>query len=1208
MKRFLTTFSIMVAMLILSTTSRAVSLTDFTYNSSGGFYEIRSANDMVKLSTFVQDDSNGAKGITFKVTVSELDFSGINFLPIGYMDQYVLVNDAFQGTFDGQGVVIKNLNINRSDKDYIGLFGYVMDGSIQNVILDASCSITGKGYVGGIAGMIREGSIHSCINKGTVKGNSRDVGGIVGMNIGKCLVTQCENMGNVTGSALVGGIIGSTQKNGVITQCKNTGNVTGEGDVGGITGQNMGDVNNNVVSGCRISYIESNISHGGFAGAIAAFSSGPLSKNYYTDDVEVVVGDNVYKDPTPRGYSGGSSLPYDVYIKEFEGVTYYHCAVPISYQGEEIPTTNELIYNENGYYEIRTADDMKTFCNRVNSGDRCQGLTFKVLVPELDMSGITMSPIGETASAYFAGTIDGNGVIIKNMTISSTTDYAGLFGFSLGGTFQGITLDASCSITGSGTVGGIVATLNAGTIKDCHNYATIQVKDATDTWIFAGGIVGNIFSDAVLSDCSNHGHVSGLNNVGGIAGINYVTLSGCTNYGTVEGTTGVGGIVGSNQSNGHIKDCINEGLVSCSERSVGGIAGYSYGQISDCITNTSSEVVGHSIVGGIAGSESDGRIEGCFNNGIVKGDDIQGGIIGVLISGTVNNCTNNGSIENSKSAEESATSGGIIGSISSNNSNVTDCHNTGNVKSKGAYVGGIAGSNSGSVNKCTNSGSIEGFSDIGGIVGSNGSNVSGCTNTGNVKGSFSEVGGIVGASYESTSVIANNKVKSGTISGNAAVGAIGGGMINGTFSDNYYYPEAQVIVQGKTYEGTTPRGVGKIVINGENSVTVYPELYDITENNGAVLNSNPDAEEDVTLTAKSYTREYGEANPKFEYEVTEGAITDGVPNITCEATATSPVGTYDIIISKGTVSNNGTVDLVNGTLTITKAPLTITCGNYTIEQGEALPEFTLEYSGWKNDETADVLTTKPTVTCEATKDSEPGTYDIIVSGAEAQNYEISYVAGTLTVTAKSLPEIEPIEAEMELKTEELSGQDLSDNVVNDVYYNIGENGYDATDQSIVISQTTNMAQIADKEPGSADVKENFSGMILKVGKGKGLITVNVKTTGNAQLVVQVGNGTPMIASKTEQGDVVVGYDVAEDTYVYIYAIIGSSAARATRAASADTVRIYGITVTPGVTGITAIEHSPSATDRYYTLDGRRMEGIPTKKGLYIVNGRKVITK
>jgi hypothetical protein len=32
-----------------------------------------------------------------------------------------------------------------------------------------------------------------------------------------------------------------------------------------------------------------------------------------------------------------------------------------------------------------------------------------------------------------------------------------------------------------------------------------------------------------------------------------------------------------------------------------------------------------------------------------------------------------------------------------------------------------------------------------------------------------------------------------------------------------------------------------------------------------------------------------------------------------------------------------------------------------------------------------------------TSSSEPGTFDIVASGAEAQNYEISYVKGTLTI-------------------------------------------------------------------------------------------------------------------------------------------------------------------------------------------------------------------
>ncbi len=151
----------------------------------------------------------------------------------------------------------------------------------------------------------------------------------------------------------------------------------------------------------------------------------------------------------------------------------------------------------------------------------------------------------------------------------------------------------------------------------------------------------------------------------------------------------------------------------------------------------------------------------------------------------------------------------------------------------------------------------------------------------------------------------------------------------------------------------------------------------------------------ITITAKSYSREYGEANPVFEY-TSEGAELKGTPAIACEATEKTPVGTYDIVVSKGAVKNyNDTY--VKGKLTITKAPLTVTAKDYTIKQGDEMPVFEVDYSGFKNDEAADVLAAKPVVTCEATSDSEPGTYDIIVSGGEAGNYEFSYVKGTLTV-------------------------------------------------------------------------------------------------------------------------------------------------------------------------------------------------------------------
>ena len=195
--------------------------------------------------------------------------------------------------------------------------------------------------------------------------------------------------------------------------------------------------------------------------------------------------------------------------------------------------------------------------------------------------------------------------------------------------------------------------------------------------------------------------------------------------------------------------------------------------------------------------------------------------------------------------------------------------------------------------------------------------------------------------------------------------------------------------------------------------------YDISYTNGKLIVTEADL---VTITAKSYTREYGEENPTFEYTV-EGAALDGTPEITCEATATSPVGTYDIVIKQGTVTNYN-VTYVAGTMTITKAPLTIAAGTYSKEQGDPMPEFTLTYTGFKNDETEDVLTKKPTATTTATVDSEPGEYIVTVSGGEARNYSFTYVDGKLIVTPSTAIDVIRMVSHAELY--DLQGNKIGD--------------------------------------------------------------------------------------------------------------------------------------------------------------------------------------
>ena len=81
-----------------------------------------------------------------------------------------------------------------------------------------------------------------------------------------------------------------------------------------------------------------------------------------------------------------------------------------------------LTLNEEGYYEIRSADDIKALALGVNDKNgtfapqvSATG-TYKVMVEELDLSslGDDFWPIGRNSDCQFGGTFDGQGVVIKN--------------------------------------------------------------------------------------------------------------------------------------------------------------------------------------------------------------------------------------------------------------------------------------------------------------------------------------------------------------------------------------------------------------------------------------------------------------------------------------------------------------------------------------------------------------------------------------------------------------------------------------------------------------------------------------------------------------------------------------------------------------------------------------------------------------------------
>ena len=154
----------------------------------------------------------------------------------------------------------------------------------------------------------------------------------------------------------------------------------------------------------------------------------------------------------------------------------------------------------------------------------------------------------------------------------------------------------------------------------------------------------------------------------------------------------------------------------------------------------------------------------------------------------------------------------------------------------------------------------------------------------------------------------------------------------------------------------------------------------------------------------------------------------GVPTPTLTLSGTLPLGLSFVENGDGTATITGTPEIVgsfpltvtasNGiepddvqafTLVIEKALLTVSVEDETIDQGDALPSFTLSYSGFVFADDASDLDSEPTASVTITDSSVPGVYTITVSNGSDANYNFAYEDGTLTVVSTGTPTPTPTE-------------------------------------------------------------------------------------------------------------------------------------------------------------------------------------------------------
>lgn len=167
---------------------------------------------------------------------------------------------------------------------------------------------------------------------------------------------------------------------------------------------------------------------------------------------------------------------------------------------------------------------------------------------------------------------------------------------------------------------------------------------------------------------------------------------------TVTGSDQYAGLFGRIGSGGTVKNVVLEGVQITSDNSlgsVGGVAGYSYGNIEYCSVSGSVSVSGISDVGGVVGYQVGGSITGCSSSATVKGTQRAGGMAGVTNSGaSLTGCYATGDVTVENDGTNNSHAGGVVGY--NGGGTLTACYATGSVTGIGSgtiYVGGVTGSN-----------------------------------------------------------------------------------------------------------------------------------------------------------------------------------------------------------------------------------------------------------------------------------------------------------------------------------------------------------------------------------------------------------------------------------------------------------------------------------------------------------------------------------
>ncbi len=354
--------------------------------------------------------------------------------------------------------------------------------------------------------------------------------------------------------------------------------------------------------------------------------------------------------------------------------------------------------------------------------------------------------------------------------------------------------------------------------------------------IETNGRVHNLGLEGVL--------ISGLDCIGGLAGDSGGNITNCYATGKVFGeehSRWIGGLVGAND--GSIKDCHASVDVTSGDMSLalGGLVGTNWGSIVNCYsTGNVSGANNNFDIGGLAGS--------CHWGSIIKDSHARGQVstgsecnwIGGLVGNAEmhNEITNCYSIGTITVGNYGRSIGGLVGNNS--NSEISNCYTISNVT--GGYgsrsFGGLVGSASGIISDCYAIGNVSGYIYLGGLVGQlHASKVTNCYAAGRVSSSIktSFIGGLAASITEY--VLVNQCFWNVETSGQS-FSASGIGLTTAQMQDIQTYQASSWDMAGDRTDGTSD--IWQMPEGGGYpELTIFSENYQPHKLNGAGTPENP---------------------------------------------------------------------------------------------------------------------------------------------------------------------------------------------------------------------------------------------------------------------------------------------------------------------------------------------------------------------------------